>query len=153
MEATIFICDYAQVNNNKLYVTGAAINLLASPTVEPPHPINVWAAALVTLPWQAHNQPHRLVISLLDEDGQKVPLTVPDPNYQLPADQEGSVVAQFNAGRSAFMQPGDDTLMPLAIPLSVQVPDLGGYKVSLEIDGTELASARFRLIGSKRLVQ
>lgn len=146
MEASVIICDYAQVNSGKLYITGAAGNLLTTASAEAPHPISAWAGILITLPWQAHNQAHRLVISLVDGDGRKVPIAAAPSSAQVPAADEGSVVAQFNAGKSPIMQVGDESLMPLAIPLNLGVPNLGVYRLVLEIDGTEVAAARFRVV-------
>ncbi len=147
MEASVVICDFAQVHAGKLYIVGSAINLAGTPAAEPPHPINLFAAALVRVPWQAHNQVHRLNISLRDDDGGKVPLpTLPAPGLELREGEEGTVVGQFNAGRGPIMQAGDDSLLPIAVPLQVAVPRLDRYHVKLEIDGTELASATFRVL-------
>jgi hypothetical protein len=146
MEASVIICDYAQVNNGKMYIVGAAGNLLVTQQAEAPHAINAWAAILVAVPWHSHNQAHKLVVSLVDEDGHKIPLAHALPGAKVSPEDEGSVVGQFNAGRSPVMQAGDETVMPMAVPLQLQVPKLGGYRVMLEIDGTEIASARFRVV-------
>lgn len=146
MDASLIICDYAQVNNNKLYIVGGAANLVLTPSAQPPHPIGAWITILITVPWQAHNQAHKIVISLVDADGQKVGLGQPLPGTQIAPGDEGSVVGQFNAGRAAAMEPGDESILPMAIPMQLQVPHLGVYRVILDIDGTEIASARFRVL-------
>lgn len=146
MEASVILCDYAQVHAGKLYIVGAPINLVGTPSPEAPHPINLAAGVLVTIPWNSHNQAHRLKVSLVSEDGSVVPIAGPPPPSQPIAESDrGSVLAQFNAGRSPMMQPGEDSIMPLAVPLNVQLPSLGGYSVIVEIDGAEKARARFQV--------
>jgi hypothetical protein len=144
VEASVLICDYAQVHQGKLYVTGAAVNLIATDSVEAPHPIDIHAAVMISVPWRAHNQTHRLVIGLIDEDGVTVPLGVSPPDA--PAETRGKVVAQFNVGKPAIMQHGDESLFALAIPLRTQLPALGGYRLNVEIDGTVIGTARFRVM-------
>jgi uncharacterized protein DUF6941 len=145
MEATLILCDYAQVNGGKLYVVGAGINLLVTPTVSPPYPINVWLGALVTVPWSAHNLPHSLKIYVTTEDGATVPITQPaDANAG--TRDEGGFLAEFNAGRAPHMTPGESSLMPLAVPLHAPHPNIGGYVATLEIDGKKLVNAHYRLM-------
>lgn len=141
MEACLILCDYAQVNGGKLYVVGAGINLLVAPTASPPHPVNVWVGALVTVPWSAHNQAHSLKVYVKTEDGEPVPITPPGDE----PDDERGFVAEFNAGRGPQMSPGESSLMPLALPLSAPHPKLGAYVAVLAIDGTEIATARYRV--------
>ena len=50
VEATAILCDYAQVNNGKLYLTGAAANLVGTASAAPPHPISVAVGILITIP-------------------------------------------------------------------------------------------------------
>jgi Family of unknown function (DUF6941) len=152
VEGTLVLCDYAQVHASKLYIVGAGINLLLTSSPASPHPISAAVGILVTVPWSAHNQLHKLKVSLVHEDGAVVPLGQLPPGVPVPEGFEGSIEAQFNLGRSAVMQPGDDSVLPLAIPLSVQVPVLGAYQVVLAIDGSDVASARFRVAVQQQVV-
>lgn len=151
MKALVTICDYAQVHAGKLYITGAGGNVVLTASAEPPHPINVYAAVIVTVPWTAHNQVHRLRVSLVDEDGKVVEFTAPIPGTDTLPEDIGSLSAQFNAGRSAMMSHPDETLMPLAVPLVAEVPHLGAYHAAVFIDGTEVATARFRVTHSQNM--
>lgn len=151
MAATVMVCDYAQVHAGKLYVTGAGINLMYTQQAEAPHGINVSAAALITVPWTAHNQLHRIKISLVSEDGRQVHIAEPAPGAKVDAADDGSVVGEFNVGRAAQLQAGDESLVPLSFPLNVGLPSLGGYSVVLEVDGTELARAKFRVFHVSQL--
>ncbi|RDI23060.1 DUF6941 family protein [Lentzea flaviverrucosa] len=151
MDATAIICDYAQVNGGKLYIVGAAINLVGTPSAAPPHPISLSVGVLVTIPWNAHNQVHRLKISLVSEDAVKIPIAHGLPGQVVPEEDEGSVTAQFNAGRGPLMQAGEATTLPLAVPLNVAVPSLGGYSVIVELDGSEMTRAKFRVLHSAQI--
>ena len=153
MDGTVILADYAQVHGGKLNVVGAGINLVGARSAEAPHLVGIFAAILIVVPWQAHNQAHKIKVSLVDEDGKSVPFAEAAPGVTVEPDDEGSVVGQFNAGRSALMQPGENSLIPLAVPVQVAVPSLGAYRVVLEVDGTELASAAFRVAYGAQLGQ
>jgi hypothetical protein len=142
----VMLCDYAQVHGGKLYVTGAGINVVVTPQAGPGYPINLWAAVLVTVPWNAHNQAHRLEVRLEDQDSNAVPFAQPLPGARVQEGFGGSLLAQFNVGRPPNMQHGDDSVFPLAVNLSVHVPVLGPYRVVLLVDGKEIAHARFRVL-------
>lgn len=153
MDGTVILADYAQVHGGKLNVVGAGINLVVSRSAEPPYKLNLYAAVLITVPWQAHNQAHKIKVSLLDEDASPVPIAEPTPGTTVAAEDVGSMMGEFNAGRAPIMHPGDDSLIPLAVPLHVTVTTLGAYRVVLFVDGTEIASARFRVMHTPQLGQ
>lgn len=152
MDGSVALADYAQVHGGKLNVVGAGINLIGTPSASAPHPINVYAAILLNVPWQAHNQAHNMRVSLMDADNKVVRIAETAPGITVPEADDGSVTGQFNAGRSPIMEAGDESLLPLAVPLQVGLPGLGAYRVVLEVDGTEIASARFRVIYTPQLV-
>jgi hypothetical protein len=68
------------------------------------------------------------------------------PGVQVQEGFSGGLLAQFNMGRSANMQPGDESVFPLAASLNVRVPRLGPYRVVLLVDAKEIAHARFRVL-------
>jgi len=80
-----------------------------------------------------------------DEDGERIPLAKAPPGAKVSDEDKGKVLADFNAGRGPMMQPGDESLLPVAVPLSVGLPKLGGYRVTVELDGSDVAAARFRV--------
>jgi len=146
MAASVILCDFAQVWQGKLFLSGGGINLIGVPP-EPPHPMTIYAAVLVSVPWNAHNQLHKMTISLRGQDEEVIPLLlniVSGPDA--PASDSGQIVAQFNAGRAPHMSPGDESLLPVATPISAKLPELDTYHVVAAVDGTELARARFRVM-------
>jgi hypothetical protein len=143
------LCDYAQVSGGKLFISGAGINLVATATTEAPHPVNMAVALMVRIPWNATNQQHRLTIELMSESGpesaEQVPLSQGLPPGADPS-LEGMIVANFNAGRAPTMVAGEESLMPVALPmLGLPLPRLGSFFFSVSINGTEVERISFRV--------
>lgn len=138
MHANAMLCDFAQVNGGKLYVTGACINLVTVATPEPPYPVGVWLAALITIPWTQTNQPHKLRVAVQDADANVIPIAEPLADGSSAPEDHGAILARFTAGRSPIMVAGEDTLMPVALPIAPAVPHLGSFSVVIHIDGSEV---------------
>lgn len=141
------LCDFAEVAGRKLFVSGAAVNLVGTGNAEPPHPVNIALALLVTTPWNATNQAHRLTVELISDQGvdgsHRVPLT--DSETPKPEDK-GLIIADFNVGRSPSMKPGEDSLMPIALPMhGLGLPAPGSYFFVIAIDGSEVDRVSFRV--------
>jgi hypothetical protein len=139
LEAKALLCDYAQVAGKKLFISGAGINLIGVPNAEPPLVVNFALAILLTIPWNATNQAHKMTVELVSEQSngssQRVPLTGDD----------GVIIAEFNAGRSPIMKPGEDTLLPVALPMfGLSLPEPGSYFFSIELDGSPADRVSFR---------
>jgi hypothetical protein len=144
--ASVILCDFAQSWQGKLFISGAGINVLGVPNPEPPHPISIHVAVLVTVPWNAHNQLHTLRVSLLDQEEKVVELQNVAAPPGSPPDDAGRVIAKFNVGRGPQMMAGDESIIPVALPLQAHVAQLDSYHVVAEIDGSEAARARFRVM-------
>ncbi len=143
-----WLCDFAEVSGNKLFITGAGINLIGTPTTEAPHPVNLTLAMMVRIPWNATNRQHKLRVELISDssDGSKpVPINIAPPPIGEEEDA-GKIVAAFNAGRSPNMVVGEETLMPLALPLfGLPLPNIGSYFFEIGIDGTAMDRISFRV--------
>lgn len=150
LTAQALLCDFAEVSGGKLFVSGAGINLLATGQANAPHPVNFALALLVRIPWTATNQQHTLIVELISDSPDGGPRTVPINEADPPAgheDKRGKIVALFNAGRSPNMLAGEESLMPVAMPLAgLALPDIGSYYFSVMIDGTEVDRVSFRLV-------
>ncbi|MDQ1532154.1 MAG: hypothetical protein QOE37_2302 [Microbacteriaceae bacterium] len=145
MDVDAFLADYAQVHVGKLFVSGGGINLLTPPTPGPPYVVHFALAMTVMIPWQATNERHSLKISLIDTDGEQIQLIEPAPDTS--DEDRGKIVAQFNAGRSPIMQPGEDTPLPIAFPfLGLPLPHPGSYRLIIELDDVEKAKKTFRVL-------
>jgi hypothetical protein len=144
MQAKVLLCDHAQVAQSKLFISGANINrMMVAPNA--PHVVNVALAIEVMVPWNATNQAHSLTVELVSDGGARIPLA-----DMLPPDHDagdmGMIVANFNVGRSPDLLPGEDTLMPIALPFyGLPLPQLGSYFFVVRIDGTEVDRVSFRI--------
>jgi len=148
VEVIGLLCDHAQVSGGKLFVSGAAISRITSAPVDPPFRVNVALAVVVTIPWTATNQAHELTIELVSETSEgndRIPLAQGLPPGANPSN-EGKIIAQFNAGRAPEMHPGEDSLMPIALPLpGFPLPRPGDYFFEIEVDGSKAARVSFAL--------
>ncbi|MDA8045617.1 MAG: hypothetical protein M0Z30_10315 [Actinomycetota bacterium] len=149
MDAKVMLCDFAEVSGGKLFITGAGISLLASPAPASPYPVNVSLAVLVSIPWTETDAEHVMTVELISEASgaqQRVMLSDQLPEGHDPADM-GTIVFVFSAIRLPTMTDGDESSMPVAIPLfGLPLPELGPYFFSVRIDGREMDRASFRLV-------
>jgi hypothetical protein len=129
---TFLLADHAEAVNGKLYVTGGCWNAITVSQLPAVHPHFTVAAAL-NVPWQATNQEHSLRLDLLDANGQSA----------LPEALQG----HFETGRPPGMRVGDETIVVMAFNFNgLQLPAPGTYDFVLEVDGTELGRASFKVI-------
>lgn len=127
MEAVLILADAAQVDpGGKAHMIGAGWTV-TGPDM-PPQAV----VALIDVPWDATNQPHRIELRLLDADGQ--PVQVPGPTGEpqpLRLDQTVEV------GRPPGVPSGTEIKVPLAINLGPGLPLTPGqrYRWQLDING------------------
>lgn len=132
MEADLLLCDHAEAINGKLYIMGAAWNLLQAPG----QAINVALAIVVKVAWDEADQGHDLIAELLDADGERIMIN-------------GEPVApsgRFELGRPPGLKPGSTLNMPLAFNLTGLVLGVGQYEWRLTIDGDTVARAPFAVV-------
>ncbi len=128
----MLLCDAATVAEGKLYIHGAGWSILRQPSVPTPMAL----AIKLSIPWDQTNEPHKITAKLVTEDGEKVDLGV------------GPVMAQgdLEVGRPPGLKPGTAIDAPLALAFGPVGLDAGGYVWELEIDGTIMARAPFRVM-------
>lgn len=147
MQVDMMMADYATVHQGKLFITGAGINLMMVPQMEPPYLLNFGVGITVAIPWTATNQNHRLKIALVDRDEQVIPIAKTPPGVTVPEGEEGMIHGNFNIGRAASMEVGEDSIIPMAFQFpNLPIPYPGTYKLVVQIDGSEVACARFRVV-------
>lgn len=132
MEADLLLCDHAEAINGKLYIMGAAWNLLQAPG----QAINVALAIVVKVAWDEADQGHDLIAELLDADGERIMIN-------------GEPVApsgRFELGRPPGLKPGSTLNMPLAFNLTGLVLGVGHYEWRLTIDAETVARAPFAVV-------
>jgi Family of unknown function (DUF6941) len=112
--------DGAQAVNGKLYILGGGFDHINMPQVPFQHRFDL--AILIDVPWTATNEPHHLVVELLDADG--------DPlGYRAELTLE--------TGRPPGMRRGTSFTVPIALPVIAEFPEPGRFALRASINGTE----------------
>lgn len=157
MSVQAMLCRFAELNDHGLTIIGAGANrVVTSPTR--PHRVELALALLVRVPWTTTNKEHLLTIELVSElrgdavsgtgGAERVPINL-GPQRWLPEDSDdrGKIHLNFNVGRPPQLNPGEDSLVPYAIPLhDRELPRPGTYYFSFCVDGTELDRISFQVI-------
>ena len=133
-----FLADHVVESGHKLYANGVGWNIMRVKQLPGPLP-PMGIGVLIHVPYTSTNEKHRFGVRLEGADGETIPLRT----------GEGDAIGvEFNVGRPADLQPGDDQIVPLAINLiGVQIEATGAYMFRLSIDGDDARSLRFRVTG------
>lgn len=142
MEVNVILCNHAEVQNNQLYLAGGGIDRTFVPQGVPgPYGVGLALGIILSVPWSATNQAHKLELTLEDEDGHPVqnqtgPNTFADLKAQM----------QFNLGRPPTLDAGEEQNVCLAVNLPMlALPNLGRYVFILAVDGTVLRRVPYRI--------
>jgi hypothetical protein len=132
MEVSMLLCDAAAVAEGKLYIHGAGWSILRQPNVPTPMAL----AIKLSIPWDQTNEPHQITARLLTEGGDEVDLGA------------GPIMAQgeLKVGPPPGLKRGTPIDAPLALTFGPLALDAGGYVWELDIDGTEMSRAPFRVM-------
>src|SRR5690349_7734686 len=108
-----FLADSVVSAEGKLYAQGAGWNVIY--TNETPFRHNrVGVGILITVPYTATNQMHRLVVHIEDSDGAKIALGDAPPGTDSDDGHIYLLGGEFNVGRPPLLIPGDDQIVPIA---------------------------------------
>jgi hypothetical protein len=132
MDVTVLLCDYAQEVNGKLYVLGGGWSQLHASG-----PADMALAVKLALPWSLADRAIPLTAALLTEDGQQVHM----------GDEPVQFSAEIRAARPPDLPPGTALDVALAVRFANLVLAPGGYRFELGVDGAQLATVPFRVVG------
>lgn len=139
MRADVILCDHAEVSGNKLFINGAAWDVM------PPSGALSALALIIHVPWDMTNQKRKLQVSLVDDDGR--PFVPPSPPGST-ANPLGFDI-EFEVGRPAGLPVGGHVIMPLAINIPlVPMPPGKSFTWLVRWDDIELGRASFRVAAS-----
>ena len=127
----IVLADAAAALNGKHYIHGGGWDTILA-SAFPMTQALMSLAVRLRVPWAETNQPHELLLDVVDGDGASL---LPQP---------GAVHGTINVGRPAQLAPGSDQVLPLAFDLrGVPFAAPGDYAVVVRLDGQDAARARF----------
>jgi len=123
------LCNHAEAADNRLFISGGGIDQTMCPPAGP-FGVHVGIGILISVPYTATNQAHRLEIRMVDEDQTFVQVTKPDGSME-----DFFVAGDFNVGRPPGLPVGAAQNVPLAVNVGVGVPHPGLYHFEVSIDG------------------
>lgn len=128
----LVLADMATVADGKLYIHGAGWDRLFAGSFPVTHP-TMSVAVRLRIPWTDTNQPHRLELDVVNDDGQSILPTPP-----------GLLQGTINVGRPPQLRQGQDQVLPLAFNLNgLKFDQPGVYAVLLRLDGLEVDRSAF----------
>ncbi len=145
------LADSATTAEGKLYVQGGGWNLLHATSL-PFRVPRVGIVLLLSVPWTATNQMHRLEVTLRDQDERELPLADAPPGAVLGTQGTAGgrihrFEAQFNVGRPPVLEVGDVQLIPIAINVDGLVFErAGSYHFVISVDGHEEKRLPLRVV-------
>jgi hypothetical protein len=135
METTMFLCDFAEALNGKLYIMGGGWTICA------PGPRNLALAIKVLVPWDKTNEKHKLKLILQDKDGHTIDIGSPPR----PVISDG----EFEVGRPPNTPKGAPLDFAIAINfMALPLEPDTQYRWQLEIDDKTTVGVSFRTIGN-----
>jgi hypothetical protein len=145
MEVDAFLADSVVSVEGKLYVQGAAWNVL-NVTKLPARQSRIGIGIIIHVPYTATNQLHKFEVYLLDADDKELPLGDAPPEAEEPDGKIRRLGAQFNVGRPPTLQPGDEQLVALAVNLDgLEFDRADAYRFVVELDGSREKFLPFRV--------
>lgn len=125
------LANHAEAVGGLLYVSGAGWDVVtrAYPRDVGPNPHHFGIAVSVLVGWNETEQPHKLQLSIENEDGNVL----------------WSLQGNLEMQRPGSAIPGADLRAALAIMLSFTFPQAGGYRVVAELPGKR-RSYSFRVV-------
>jgi hypothetical protein len=145
MEVDAFLADSVVSVEGKLYVQGAAWNVL-NVTKLPARQSRIGIGIIIHVPYTATNQLHKFEVYLLDADDKELPLGDAPPEAEEPDGKVRRLGAQFNVGRPPTLQPGDEQLVALAVNLDgLEFDRADAYRFVIELDGSREKFLPFRV--------
>lgn len=146
MELAALLCNHAEVQNNRLYLSGGGIDQTVVPAGQPgPWSVSLAMGLSIEVPWIETNEDHAVHIALLDADGDPVEVQTNS------ADRSPfGVDLRFNLGRPPHLEAGVSQMVALAINVPIlPFEKLGSYTFAVSIDGAELRRLPYRLVGQQ----
>jgi len=147
METTAFLADSVIVESQKLYAQGAGWNLLRTTSPFPIRHDRIGIGIIISVPYPATNQEHKMEFRLEDDDGNLLALADASPGSDVEDGKIRKLGANFNVGRPADLTPGAEQNVPIALNLNnLGFDNPGRYRFVVEIDGSEEATLPFSVL-------
>lgn len=143
MELAALLCNHAEVQNNRLYVSGGGIDQTDIPVGRRgPWSVSLAIGLSVEVPWIETDKDHVIHIALVDADGKPVEMQT-NSAVRRPF----GVDLRFRIGRPAQLETGASQNVALAVNMpSLPFEELGSYAFVVSVDDAELRRLPYRLV-------
>jgi hypothetical protein len=128
----MLLCDYAEEVNGKLYIMGGGWSKVLRPNA----PVNMALAIKLSVPWIEANRRHTVVVRLLTENFEQVPVDGKDVQLSI----------NMEVGRPPGLRPGSCLDAPLAATFQGLSLPPGAYLWELGVNGNVLKRVPFDVI-------
>lgn len=131
----LVLADAVAAADGKHYIHGGGWDMISTASL--PFQYALIAVAIrVRVPWAETNQPHEVVLDILDADGVSVLGSPSGPPHVI-----------VNLGRPPNLPPGTDQTLPLVINLQgILFEKAGPYATVVTIDGADAARTAFSIM-------
>lgn len=149
MQITAFLADSVAIESQKIYAQGAGWNVIRSAGFPSRHD-RLGIGVIISVPYTATNQPHKMELRLEDEDGQVLVLgDAPPAEGEEQPQKIRRLGANFNVGRPPDLTPGAEQTVPIALNVNnLLLERPGRYRIVIEIDGSEEAVLPFSVLSA-----
>ena len=145
MRVEAFLADSVTNAEGKLYVLGAGWNLLNT-HVLPFVQDRIGIGLIFRVAYAETNQIHKFEVYLVDADGHELQLTHAADGGEIHRRPIHRLGGQFNLGRPAVVQPGDEQLIAVAMNLNnLELTRADGFAFKVEVDGMVVQELPFRV--------
>ena len=129
----LLLADRAEILNGKLYMMGGAWDRRFISNIEAPVPLSIAIGVLV--PWNLTNEPHKLDIKIVGEDGDTI---LPAPSVTL------------NVGRPTEATKGQSFRAMAVVGGMWKLPQFGAYCIVASIAGQESQRITFYAVDAQK---
>lgn len=140
MKITAILANHAETAEGRLYLSGGGFSVVPFPPgTQAPWQISLGLAIIVNVDWNETNQQRTMVLDLVDEDDQPVPL----------GDGSASMHAElpFNVGRAAGAFEGDEQTIIFALNFAaLPLAKLGKFNFRIQVAGEVVERVPFRAL-------
>jgi hypothetical protein len=137
LEVKLLLAEYASVEAGKVNILGGGWR-----TTPADIPVHMSICGAIEIGWDETNEAHRLQITLVDEDGQRVTF---EGNAQ-----PFEISANFEVGRPVGIKRGSSINAPVAINFMRPPLPAGAYAFNVFLGGEEMARLPFDVVPTMR---
>jgi Family of unknown function (DUF6941) len=143
MELAALLCNHAEVQNNRLYLSGGGTDQSVIPAGQRgPWSVSLAIGLIIEVPLIETNRDHAVHIALLEAEGNPVEVQSNSTDHK-----PFGIDLRFNLGRPPHLESGSSQNVALAVNMPIlPFGKLGSYAFVVSINDTEMRRLPYRLV-------